>query len=254
MGGAMLAGWLAGGLDARNVGVIEPHPSDEIKTLVAQGIRLNPSPRDVGEVATLVVALKPQMFREAGAMLKSFAGPSTLVVSIMAGTTIASISEVCGGSVVRAMPNTPAAIGRGITVAVAANNVSAEQRAIADALLRATGSVEWIDDESLMDAVTAVSGSGPAYIFLLAEELARAGVQAGLPQELATRLARETVAGSGELLHRSEAPSATLRQNVTSPGGTTAAALEVLMGPDGMQSLLTRAVAAATKRSKELAK
>jgi pyrroline-5-carboxylate reductase len=254
MGGAMLAGWLAGGLDARNVGVIEPHPSDEIGALVARGIRLNPSPKDVGEVATLVVALKPQMFREAVAMLKSFAGPSTLVVSIMAGTTIASISEVCGGSVVRAMPNTPAAIGRGITVAVAANDVSAEQRAIADALLRATGSVEWIDDESLMDAVTAVSGSGPAYIFLLAEELARAGVQAGLPQELATRLARETVAGSGELLHRSEAPSATLRQNVTSPGGTTAAALEVLMGPDGMQSLLTRAVAAATKRSKELAK
>jgi pyrroline-5-carboxylate reductase len=254
MGGAMLAGWLAGGLDARSVGVIEPHPSDEIKALAAQGIRLNPSPKDTGGVATLVVALKPQMFREAGAMLKSFAGPSTLVVSIMAGTTIASISDVCGGSVVRAMPNTPAAIGRGITVAVAANDVSAEQRAIADALLRATGSVEWIDDESLMDAVTAVSGSGPAYIFLLAEELARAGVQAGLPQELATRLARETVAGSGELLHRSEAPSATLRQNVTSPGGTTAAALEVLMGPDGMQSLLTRAVAAATKRSKELAK
>jgi pyrroline-5-carboxylate reductase len=254
MGGAMLAGWLAGGLDARRVGVIEPHPSGEISALAAKGIRLNPSLKDAGEAATLVIALKPQMFREAGAMLKSFAGPSTLMVSIMAGTTIASISEVCGGSVVRAMPNTPAAIGRGITVAVAANNVSAEQRATADALLRATGSVEWIDDESLMDAVTAVSGSGPAYIFLLAEELARAGVQAGLPQELATRLARETVAGSGELLHRSEAPSATLRQNVTSPGGTTAAALEVLMGPDGMQSLLTRAVAAATKRSKELAK
>ena len=132
--------------------------------------------------------------------------------------------------VVRAMPNTPAAIGRGITVAVAAKNVSAAQRAIADALLRATGSVEWVDDESLMDAVTAVSGSGPAYVFLLAEELARAGVEAGLPAELATKLARETVAGSGELLHRSELASATLRQNVTSPGGTTAAALEVLMG------------------------
>jgi pyrroline-5-carboxylate reductase len=250
----LLSGWLAGGLDARNVGVIEPHPSDDIKALVAKGVRLNPSSKDAGAVATLVVALKPQMFREAGAMLKSFAGPTTLVVSIMAGATIASISEVCGGSVVRAMPNTPAAIGRGITVAVAADNVSTSQRAVADALLRATGSVEWIEDESLMDAVTAVSGSGPAYIFLLAEELARAGVEAGLPPELATRLARETVAGSSELLRRSEAPSATLRQNVTSPGGTTAAALEVLMGPDGMQSLLTRAVAAATRRSKELAK
>jgi pyrroline-5-carboxylate reductase len=222
--------------------------------LVTTGIRLNPSPKDIGAAATLVVALKPQTFVEAGPHLKPFAGPSTLVVSIMAGTTIASIASVCGGSVVRAMPNTPAAIGRGITVAVAANNVSASQRAVADALLRATGSVEWVEDERLMDAVTAVSGSGPAYIFLLAEELARAGVEAGLPQELATKLARETVAGSGELLHRSELASATLRQNVTSPGGTTAAALEVLMGPDGMASLLTRAVAAATRRSKELAK
>jgi pyrroline-5-carboxylate reductase len=254
MGGAMLGGWLAQGLDARHLSVIEPHPSDEISALVKQGIRLNPSPKDIGAAATLVIALKPQMFREAGAMLKSFAGPSTLVVSIMAGMTIASIETVCGGSVVRAMPNTPAAIGRGITVAVAANNVGASQRAVTDALLRATGSVEWVEDESLMDAVTAVSGSGPAYVFLLAEELARAGVEAGLPQDLAARLARETVAGSGELLHRSELPAATLRHNVTSPGGTTAAALEVLMGPSGMQSLLTRAVAAATRRSKELAK
>jgi pyrroline-5-carboxylate reductase len=254
MGGAMLAGWLAQGLAARSVAVIEPHPSDEIRALVTKGIRLNPTPNEIGGVATLVVALKPQMFREAGTMLKSFVGSSTLVVSIMAGTTIAALEEVCGGSVVRAMPNTPAAIGRGITVAVAANNVSAAQRAVADALLRATGSVEWVDDEDLMDAVTAVSGSGPAYIFLLAEELARAGVEAGLPAELATKLARETVAGSGELLHRSELASATLRQNVTSPGGTTAAALEVLMGEGGMQQLMIRAVAAATRRSKELAK
>jgi pyrroline-5-carboxylate reductase len=253
MGGAMLTGWLVRGLDAGKVVVIEPHPSEEIGALTAKGIRLNP-PGGVSAAATLVIALKPQMFREAGPMLKQFSGPSTLLVSIMAGTNIAAISEVCGGSVVRAMPNTPAAIGRGITVAVAADKVSASQRAVADALLRATGAVEWIDDESLMDAVTAVSGSGPAYIFLLAEELARAGVEAGLPQQLAAKLARETVAGSGELLHRSNLPAATLRQNVTSPGGTTAAALDVLMGPDGMQSLLTRAVAAATRRSKELAK
>jgi pyrroline-5-carboxylate reductase len=254
MGGAMLSGWLARGLDASHLSVIEPHPSDDISSLAAKGVRLNPSPVVIGAAATLVVALKPQMFREAGAMLKSFAGPATLVVSIMAGATIASIEAVCGGMVVRAMPNTPAAIGRGITVALAASDVSPAQRAIADALLRATGSVEWIDDESLMDAVTAVSGSGPAYVFLLAEELARAGVEAGLPAELATRLARETVSGSGELLYRSELTSATLRQNVTSPGGTTAAALEVLMGNDGLQPLLTRAVVAATKRSRELAK
>jgi pyrroline-5-carboxylate reductase len=254
MGGAMLSGWLAQGLEAKNVVVIEPHPSDDVRALAATGVRLNPAPEDVGEAATLVVALKPQIFREAGPGLKPFSGPPTLVVSIMAGTTIAGITDVCGGSVVRAMPNTPAAIGRGITVAVAAKNVGAAQRAVADGLLRATGSVEWVDNEGLMDAVTAVSGSGPAYVFLLAEELARAGVAAGLPEALATKLARETVAGSGELLHRSELPSATLRQNVTSPGGTTAAALGVLMGADGLQSLLTRAVAAATKRSKELAK
>jgi pyrroline-5-carboxylate reductase len=252
MGGAMLTGWLAGGLDARRVVVIEPMPSAEINALAASGIRLNP--KDAGAIETLVIAVKPQSFREAGAVLRPHVAPATLVVSIMAGTTIQSLQEVCGGAVVRAMPNTPAAIGRGITVAVAAGNVSAAQRATADALLRATGAVEWVDDEGLMDAVTAVSGSGPAYIFLLAEELARAGVAAGLPEQLATKLARETVAGSGELLHRSDLPSATLRQNVTSPGGTTAAALEVLMGKDGMQQLMTRAIAAATARSKELAK
>ena len=252
MGGAMLTGWLAQGLDPSRVVVIEPAPSAEIATLADKGVRLNP--KAIGAVDTLVVALKPQTFREAGATLKAFAGASTLIVSIMAGTTMASLQEVCGGKVVRAMPNTPAAIGRGITVAVAAQGVSAAQRATADALLRATGSVEWVDDEGLMDAVTAVSGSGPAYVFLLAEELARAGVAAGLPEALATKLARETVAGSGELLHRSELAAATLRQNVTSPGGTTAAALEVLMGAEGMQQLMTRAVAAATRRSKELAK
>jgi pyrroline-5-carboxylate reductase len=254
MGGAMLSGWLAQGLDASRVAAVEPHPSDEVNALIAKGVRLNPAPNDIGAVAALVIALKPQMFREAGPALKPFLAPDTLVVSIMAGITIAAIDEVCGGKVVRAMPNTPAAIGRGITVAVADRNVSAAQRGIADALLRAIGSVEWTGDETLMDAVTAVSGSGPAYVFLLAEELARAGVEAGLPVELATKLARETVAGSGELLHRSDLTSATLRQNVTSPGGTTAAALEVLMGADGMQSLLTRAVAAATRRSRELAK
>jgi len=252
MGGAMLTGWLAGGLDAGRIMVIEPQPSPEIASLAARGVRLNP--KDANAVETLVIAVKPQSFREAGAALKARVAPSTLVVSIMAGTTIKSLQEVCGGAVVRAMPNTPAAIGRGITVAVAAQDVSPTQRATADALLRATGAVEWVEDEALMDAVTAVSGSGPAYVFLLAEELARAGVAAGLPEELATKLARETVAGSGELLHRSDLSSATLRQNVTSPGGTTAAALEVLMGKDGLQQLMIRAIAAATARSKELAK
>lgn len=254
MGGAMLSGWLSQGLDPKRVVVIEPFPSDEARGFAARGVKLNPAAMDVGAVDVLVVAVKPQMFREAGPQMKALTGGSTLVVSIMAGTTLAVLKDICGGAVVRAMPNTPAAIGRGITVAVADTSVEKKQRDIADALLRATGSVEWIDDESLMDAVTAVSGSGPAYVFLLAEELARAGVAAGLPEALATKLARETVAGSGELLHRSDQPSATLRENVTSPGGTTAAALSVLMGDGGFQSLLERAVAAATMRSKELSK
>ena len=253
MGGAMLSGWLAQGLEPGRAAVIEPRPSDEIRALLAKGVRLNPSPKETGSAAAFVVALKPQAFREAGPSLKPYVDATTLLVSIMAGMTIASLGEVLGGRIVRAMPNTPAAIGRGITVAVAANDVSPAQRDTADGLLRATGSVEWVNDESLMDAVTAVSGSGPAYVFLLAEELARAGVAAGLPEELAMKLARETVAGSGELLHRSDLAAATLRQNVTSPGGTTAAALEVLMCKDGLQSLMTDAVAAATRRSKELA-
>ena len=230
MGGAMLSGWLAQGLQPGRAAVIEPHPSEEIRAHIARGVRLNPSPQDTGSAAAFVVALKPQAFREAGPSLKPYLDAATLVVSIMAGITISSLNEVLGGHVVRAMPNTPAAIGRGITVAVAAKGVSAAQRDTADGLLRATGPVEWVTDESLMDAVTAVSGSGPAYVFLLAEELARAGVAAGLPEALAMKLARETVSGSGELLHRSDLAAATLRQNVTSPGGTTAAALEVLMG------------------------
>jgi pyrroline-5-carboxylate reductase len=254
MGGAMLNGWLAQGLDPKRLAVIEPSPSPEVGALVAKGVRLNPSPGEAFAIAALVIAVKPQSFHEAGLALKPFTAPSTLAVSIMAGTPIKALEAVCGGAVVRAMPNTPAAIGRGITVAVAAKNVTAAQRALADTLLSAIGSVEWVSDERLMDAVTAVSGSGPAYVFLLAEELARAGVAAGLPAELATKLARETVAGSGELLHRSDLAAATLRQNVTSPGGTTAAALEILMGKDGLQQLMMRAIAAATARSKELAK
>jgi pyrroline-5-carboxylate reductase len=179
---------------------------------------------------------------------------STVVVSIMAGRTLQFLSGSLARScaIVRAMPNTPAAIGRGITVAVS-RQANAAQRDLAHRLLAATGAVEWIEDEALMDAVTAVSGSGPAYVFLLAETLAQAGVAAGLPAPLAAKLARETVAGSGELLHRSPLDAALLRQNVTSEGGTTAAALAVLMGQNGLAGLMTKAVAAATARSRELA-
>jgi len=253
MGGAMLTGWLNAGVALSRVAVIEPHLSDDLRKLVALDLRVNPTTDEAGPLAALVVAVKPQSFADAAPLLKTFTTPSTLVVSIMAGMTIGKIGAGCGGAVVRAMPNTPAAIGRGMTVAAPAPAVSAAQRAFADALLRSTGDVEWVDDEVLMDAVTAVSGSGPAYVFLLAEELAAAGVAAGLPAELATRIARATVSGSGELLHQSDLEAAILRKNVTSPGGTTAAALDVLMGKDGMKDLMTRAVAAATKRSKELA-
>ena len=155
-------------------------------------------------------------------------------------------------AIVRAMPNTPAAIGRGMTVAVGNTHMTSQQKSVADRLLTATGAVEWITDEALMDAVTALSGSGPAYVFLLAEALARGGVAAGLPKELAERLARATVAGSGELLNRASDDAATLRRNVTSPGGTTAAALEVLMSKDGLEALMEKAIAAATRRSREL--
>ena len=254
MGGALLSGWLAQGIDGGDVVVLEPQPSDDIRKLGARGVRLNAAAADVVTVSTLVVAVKPQMFRDAAPALRAYVGPSTLVVSIMAGTPIAALKDHLGGRVVRAMPNTPAAIGRGVSVAVAAADVSAAQRGIADALLQAAGLVEWVNDEALIDAVTAVSGSGPAYVFLLVEELARAGVEAGLPAELAMTLARATVSGSGELLHRSDLDAATLRKNVTSPGGTTAAALDVLMAEDGLKPLMIKAIAAATRRSRELAK
>jgi pyrroline-5-carboxylate reductase len=202
----------------------------------------------------MVLAVKPQTAPEALPPLAALVHFRTVVVSIMAGRTLAFLEKTLpGAAIVRAMPNTPAAIGRGITVAVGNSRVTAAARKLAHALLAATGSVEWVDDETLMDAVTAVSGSGPAYVFRLAEAMAQAGVAAGLPAALADRLARETIAGSGELLHRSALPAATLRQNVTSPGGTTAAALDVLMAADGLDPLMTKAIAAATKRGKELA-
>jgi pyrroline-5-carboxylate reductase len=255
MGGAMLEGWLALGLEAKSVVAIEPQPAHELSTLAGRGLRLNPPAHTVGEAAAIVIAVKPQVAPEIVPTLAPYLGAGTAVLSIMAGRTLGFLEQALSqrAAIVRAMPNTPAAIGRGITVAVPNQRVSQRQRDLVHALLAATGVVEWVNDEALMDAVTAVSGSGPAYVFLLAEALARAGVAAGLPEELATRLARETVAGSGELLHRSPLDASVLRQNVTSPGGTTAAALDVLMGAEGLTSLMTRAVAAATARSRQLA-
>jgi pyrroline-5-carboxylate reductase len=206
--------------------------------------------------AVIVVAVKPQVMDEVFPPLARLAGKGTVVLSIAAGRTIAGFERhlAPGVAVIRSMPNTPAAIGRGITVAVGNAHVTPAQRAACDALLRAVGEVAWVDDEGLIDAVTAVSGSGPAYVFYLAECLAEAGVKAGLAPELAQKLARWTVAGSGELLHRSDLGADVLRQNVTSPGGTTFAALQVLMADGGLPKLMREAVAAATRRSRELAK
>jgi len=254
MGGAMLDAWVALGLSPANVVVLEPQPSPDIAALTERGVRLNPPRDSVGDVAAAVLAVKPQIAPEVLTALAPFVADATVVLSIMAGRTLRFLADnLPGAALVRAMPNTPAAIGRAITVAIANPRVSPEQRALVDALLSAVGAVEWITDEALMDAVTALSGSGPAYVFLLAESMARAGAAAGLPPTLAATLARATVAGAGELLNRSLLDPATLRQNVTSPGGTTAAALEVLMAQDGLERLMTAAVAAATKRSRDLA-
>jgi pyrroline-5-carboxylate reductase len=254
MGSAMLEGWLALGLSPENVAVIEPQPSRDILALSERGLRLNPARDAAGDVAAVVIAVKPQVADEALPALVTFVGGTTVVVSIMAGRTLQFLADsLPRAALVRAMPNTPAAIGRGITVAVANARVSDEQRALVDALLSAVGVVEWIADEALMDAVTALSGSGPAYVFLLAETMAHAGTAAGLPAALAATLARATVAGAGELLNRSPLDPATLRQNVTSPGGTTAAALDALMAEDGLERLMSEAIAAATKRSRDLA-
>jgi pyrroline-5-carboxylate reductase len=237
--------------------VIEPQPGKSLKALARRGATLNPKPgpKAKADAAAIVIAVKPQTAPEAVPPLGLYAGKSTVVLSIMAGRTIGFLEKSLppGTAIVRAMPNTPAAIGRGISVAVANADVSARQRKLAGDLLAAIGKVEWVGDEALIDAVTALSGSGPAYVFLLAEAMAKAGIAAGLPAPLAMRLARETVAGSGELLHLSDLDATTLRQNVTSPGGTTAAALEILMGPGGFDELLTHAIAAATRRARELA-
>lgn len=257
MGGAMLAGWLERGLSPSDVVVVDPSPPPEVAKLLADaGI----TPRAALDglqtpPAVMIAAVKPQIMESVLPGLAGLASPRTLVVSIAAGRTIASFEKHFGAAtaVVRAMPNTPAAIGRGMTVCVANSAADERQRALATDLLEAVGEVGWVDDERLMDAVTAVSGSGPAYVFLLAETLAAAGRAQGLDAALADRLARATVSGSGELLRQSAETAAQLRENVTSPGGTTAAALEVLMRDrGGLGQLLSDAVAAATKRGREL--
>ncbi|WP_029014105.1 pyrroline-5-carboxylate reductase [Niveispirillum irakense] len=255
MGSAMLAGWKQADPATRLV-VVEPFgapkglPADVQVVASADEI-----PADFQPDA-IILAVKPQMMDEALPAYARFADRA-LYLSIAAGKTLAYFEKHLGASarIVRAMPNTPAAVGRGISALVANGRVDQAGRTLAQQLLSAVGEVAWVEEEGLLDAVTAVSGSGPAYVFLLVETLARAGEQAGLPADLAMRLARATVMGSGELLRQSHESAEQLRRNVTSPKGTTQAALDVLMaeGPAGMADLLRRAVAAGTNRSRELA-
>ena len=257
MGGAMLKGWIAGGLAPASVTLIDPSPSPEmIDFAAAQGVAVNPPADRRIAPEVLVLAIKPQMLEAAAPGVADLAGAQTLVLSIVAGKTIANLEARLprARAFVRAMPNTPAAVGRGVTGAAAGAAVTARQRELTQTLLSAVGQFAWLPDEGSIDAVTALSGSGPAYVFALAEALAEAGAALGLPPEIAMRFARATVEGAGELMFREqETPASRLRENVTSPGGTTAAALAVLLAPDGLAALMRRAVAAAHRRAGELA-
>ncbi len=253
MGSALLNGWLAAGLGP--IIVVEPKPAAGLKALAAKGaVTLIASPEQVtaAHVAACVVAMKPQILKTQAGALKPLAESGALMVSIAAGTRLAALTKAWGrqARAVRAMPNTPGAIGQGITGLYAPRTLRARGRALADQLLAGLGPTEWVRSERQIDAVTALSGSGPAYLFLMAEALTEAGVKEGLPRAQATRLARATVTGAGALLAADPATAAELRQAVTSPGGTTAAALAVLM-PE-LAPLMARAVRAARKRAEEL--
>lgn len=257
MGGALLRGWLALGVPGERLTVIEPQADAALSRVCDRhAVSLNPADRDLAASDILVLAVKPQVVEEAAASLAPHMRDGTLLLSIVAGKTVADLAKRLPGArpIVRAMPNTPAAIGRGVTGVFADREIEPVRRGAVERLLGAVGRVEWLDREGDIDAVTAVSGSGPAYVFYLTECLAKAGERAGLAPDLALRLARATVEGAGELMFREpETEPATLRRNVTSPGGTTAAALDVLSAPSGLEDLLGRAVAAAKRRAEDLA-
>lgn len=257
MGGALLAGWLQRGIEPTSVHVVEPG-ADGRAALARHGVNVVAAVDDLPpdlRPRVVILAVKPQIMHEVASAYRRFVCPDTVFLSIAAGRTIASFERILGAeaAIVRSIPNTPAAVGRGVTVLCANAKVTEAQNAACDELLRGVGETGWVDDEALIDAVTAVSGSGPAYVFYMIECLAQAGVDAGLPEDLATRIASATVSGAGELARRSDEPAAQLRRNVTSPGGTTEAALNVLMADDGLRPLMAKAVAAATRRSRELA-
>ncbi len=251
MGSAMLKGWLEQGLSPASVHVIDPEPSDWV-----QGTGVNINDQLPEAPAILLVAVKPQMMEAALPSAADFGGGRTIILSVAAGTPIARFETVFGAGtpVIRAMPNTPAAVGRGITALIGNANAGDDAMDLAETLMQAVGKVVRLDGEDQMDAVTAVSGSGPAYVFHLIETLAAAGEAEGLSPELALQLARATVAGAGALAEGSDENPGQLRVNVTSPNGTTQAALEVLMDDEnGFPPLLHRAVKAAADRSRELA-
>lgn len=254
MGSALLAGWLDRGLDPHAVVVVDPSPPEDSGAFLAKAnIPARQAAPDDVTARVVVIAVKPQIIAGVLPGLRRLFGPETIALSIAAGATLSNLEAGLGPvAIVRSMPNTPAQVGRGMTGAVANRRVTEAGKAVVTALLEAVGDVIWVDDETLIDAVTAVAGSGPAYVFLFAECLAEAAVAAGLSPEHARRLARATIVGAGELLHRSDLPPEQLRKNVTSPNGTTAAALAVLMAEDGLSPLVKKAVAAAKKRSEEL--
>lgn len=257
MGTAMLQGWLEAGVRGDQVTIFDPAPPPETMAVIAQhSISHNPSLDSISDIEAILVAVKPQMVDEVLPAMASLASGKPLVVSVVAGKTIAAFREHFGKDtpVIRTIPNTPAAVGRGITAVAASDGVSPDQSRLATALLASLGEVVTVPDEAMIDACTAISGSGPAYIFYMTECMTAAAMELGLPADIAEQLARATVAGAGELMRATGTPAGVLRENVTSPKGTTYAALQVLMADhDGMKQLMIRATAAAEKRSRELA-
>ena len=255
MGGALLKGWLGRGV--KSILVVEPKPSAELRRLArTKKIALFATPSEVERKPSVcLVAIKPQVLKGEAEALAGFARSGALMISIAAGTSIKALAAAWGRNarIIRAMPNTPGSIGCGISGLYAAKGTTAADRKRAAILLSALGEIVWVTSEELIDSVTAVSGSGPAYLFLMTEALTEAGVAEGLPRAQAEKFARATVAGAGALLAADKSPASTLREAVTSPGGTTAAALTVLMADDGLMSLMKRAVSAARKRAEELA-
>jgi pyrroline-5-carboxylate reductase len=254
MGGALLKGWLDRGLGRGAVIVVDPAPPEESRAfLTRSAIEQRPDVPKGITARVVVVAVKPQIIADVLPGLRPLVGKDTVTLSIAAGTTLKNLKKGLGDSaIVRSIPNTPAQVGRGVTVAIANDATDKAGRALITALLEAVGLVVWVEKEGMIDSATAVSGSGPAYVFHMVEALTAAAVSVGFRKEDAARLARATVEGAGELLRQSDVGADTLRENVTSPKGTTAAALKVLMGKAGLTPLMKKAVAAARKRSREL--